>query len=253
VWLALAKRYMAIQSRPLWPEKPLNRHIGRDLEHLVIQWKSVKVGWATKRSKAPVNRQRHFRISEQSAPYISPCLYLIQGSRWLLVGTRFGGVRYYDLNAVTISATTLIPPLFDCRAKISISVDMDSAVESLTFYLSILTRRSPDENDPDYSPRYAWWIQVWRVRTEVDSHGIVKGLYRKQCHREEYELTYVSFRLQGENVVYSLFYSPLQSEPLNNGHKAIVVNWTIMQFDLHEFRQKDYSYKRKCEWPSSIV
>jgi len=154
----------------------------------------------------------------------------VEGGCWLLVGSDLGAVQYYDLNAVNISATALIPPPFDGRAEVWISVDMDSIAESLKFNLGILTCRRPNTNDPAYphSPCYAWWIQVWQVTMEVDSLGRVKGLTSElqSSFREEYEPICFSFRLRGQYIAYSLFYSDLQVGPMNHGHRVIVVDWT---------------------------
>jgi hypothetical protein len=256
VWLALVKRYIAISPRQLWPEKPLDRHTSRDLELLVLRWKSVKAGWAANRSTTPIPRQRLFSISEQSAPYVSPCLYLVEGGRWLLVGTRFGAVQYYDLNAVNISAITLIPSLFDGLAEIWLSADMDSVAESLVFHLGVLTRRRPNTNDPAYphSPRYARWIQVWQITTEVGSNGCVRGLTSelKSSFCEEYEPTCFSFRLRGRYVAYSLFYSDLQVGPLNHGHRVIIVDWTTSNSTSLNYTRKSISTKASVSDPSYL-
>jgi len=219
-----------IRPRQLWPEKPLDWYTSQELEHLILQWKSIKVGWAANQWTEPIPRQRHFLMSDQSAPYVSPCVCLVEGGRWLLVGTTFGSVQYYDLDALNISATSLIPPPFDGRAEMRISIDMDAITESLTFHLGILTRRRPGGNDPEYphSPGYAArWIQVWQVATEIDSHGNVKGLKSelKSSFCEEYEPACFSFRIQGQFVTYSLFCSDRYG-PFHRGHKIIIFDWT---------------------------
>lgn len=257
MWLALAKRYIAIsQPRQLWPEIPLDQHTSRELEHLVLRWKSVKAGWAANRSTAPIPGQRQFLISEHSAPYVSPCLCLVEGGRWLLVGTSFGAVQYYDLNATNITATTLIPPLFDGRAEVWLSIDMDSVAESLKFQLGVLTRRRPDVDDRAYphSPQYAWWIQVWQVTTDVDSLGCVRGLTSelKSSFREEYQPTCFSFRLRGRYVAYSLFYSDLQVGPLNHGHRVIIVDWTICTSTSLNYVRKSVSTKASVSGPKFL-
>jgi len=174
------------------------------------------------RLSEPIPRQRHF-FTDESAGLLSPCIYLVEGGRWLLVGTRLGSIQYYDLNAVTISASPLIPSPIDGRSEIRISVDMDSATESLTFLIGVLTRSR--SNGDLRSPQR--WIQVWRVTAEVDSDGHVTGLNAeiRSSFREEYEPACVSFRLRGQLVAYSLFYSYLQVGPFNNGHKIIIVDW----------------------------
>jgi hypothetical protein len=217
--LALAKRYIAVvQPRALWPEKPLGMHSCRELELLVLRWKRIKIGWA----RNGIPRQRHFFVSDPKS--ISPCVYLVEGGRWLLVGTKFGSIQYYDLNAVTISASTLIPSPFDGQSEIRISVDMDSDAEFLTFHIGILTRPRPGGDDPQSKAR---WIQVWRVTAEVDSNDHVIGLAAEllSSFREEYEPACNSFRLQGQKVTYSFFYSYLQVGPFNSGHKIIIVDW----------------------------
>jgi hypothetical protein len=180
----------------------------------------------------------------------------VEGGRWLLVGTSFGAVQYYDLHAVSISATILIPSLFDGRAEIWLSADMDSAAESLVFLLGVLTRCRPDTNDPVYphSPWYAQWIQVWQITTEVDSHGCVRGLTSelKSSFCEEYEPTCFSFRLRGRYVTYLLFYSDLQVGPLNHGHRVIVVDWTTPNSTSLIYTRKSVSTKASVSDPSYL-
>ncbi len=182
------------------------------------------MGWATNY----IPRLRHFFVSDESLTFISSCLsqYLVEGGRWLLVGTRFGSIQYYDLNAVAIAASTLIPSPIDGQSETRISVDMDSTSESLTFHVGVLTSRSPGGDGPR-PPQHARWIQVWRVMTEVDSDGDAIGLTAeiRSSFCEEYEPACISFRLQGQLVAYSLFYSYSQFGPFNNGHKIIIVNW----------------------------
>jgi hypothetical protein len=199
------------------------------------------------RSTEPIPGQRLFSISEQSAAYLPPCAYLVEGGRWLLVGTSLGAVEYYDLNTVSISATTLIPPPFDGRAEVWISVDMDSVVESLTFHVGVLTRPRQGTNDPAYphSPQYARWIQVWRVTTDVDLLGRVKGLTSElqSSFREEYEPTCFSFKLRGQYVAYSLFYTDLQVGAMNHGHRVIIVDWTTCSSTSLNYTRKSISTK----------
>ena len=229
MWAALVKRYIAIQPRLLWPEKPLDKYIGRELEFLVLRWKSVKVSWAmTQLGSESIPRQRHFFVSDEPAPFFSPChVYLVEGGRWLLIGTRFGAVQYYDLNAITISASTLIPSIFNSCAEIWMSVDLDSAAESFAFYLGILTRRRPDNlAGSPHHPHNARWIQIWRVTAKVESNDVTGLNSELQCSFcEEYEPACFAFRLRGQLVSYSLFYSHLQVGPINNGHKIIIVDW----------------------------
>ena len=64
VWLALVRWYTAsIEPRPLWPEKPLAKHTARELEHLVLRWKSGKAGFAVNELDNVIPNQRHFFLS----------------------------------------------------------------------------------------------------------------------------------------------------------------------------------------------
>lgn len=200
----------------------MDRHISRELELLVLQWKRIKTGWAMNRLSEHIPRQRHF-FTDNPAAFNFRCIYLVEGGRWLLVGTRLGSIQYYDLNAVTISASPLIPSPIDGQSEIQISVDTDSATESLTFLIGVLTRGR--SNGDLRSPQR--WIQVWRVTPEVDPSGYVTGLNAEiqSSFREEHEPACVSFRLRGQLVAYSMFYSYLQVGPFNGGHKIIIVNW----------------------------
>jgi hypothetical protein len=103
---------------------------------------------------------------------------------------------------------------------------MDCAAEALTFHLAIIARQKPhaDNHSPDI--QCVRWIQVWRVTTEVDTHGYVKGLTSEllSSFREEYEPSCISFRLQAQHVAYSLCYPRTQFGPINN--KIIIVDWT---------------------------
>jgi len=244
VWLALIKRYMAIiRPRQLWPEKPLEWYTSQELEHLVLQWKSINAGWAANKRTVPIPGQRHFLISDKSAPYISPCVCLVEGGRWLLVGTTFGSVQYYDLDAPNISATHLIPPPFNGRAEMRISIDTDAIAESLTFHLGVLTHRTQGGDNPEYSHSFwyaARWIQVWRVATEIDSHGNVKGLKSELVSSfcEEHEPVCLSFRIRGQYVAYSLFYSDRYAGPFQSGPKIIIVDWTTCESTSMNYARK---------------
>ncbi len=190
-----------------------------ELESTILQWKSIKASWA--RSDSLVANQRHFFISRK-AFYSS---HLIEGGRWLLVGTTFGSVMYFDLDAQDISGVTLVPTSFteSSRVEIRIAIDMISDCEYLTFNLAILAhlRRppasSPEVQDPSLFVRV---VQVYRVTLDVSSHAGVTGLIAQQLSsfQEEYSGRCVSFGFRGNHVAYSLSHID---------HRNItVVDWT---------------------------
>jgi hypothetical protein len=164
------------------------------------------------------------------------CVHLVEGGRWLLVGTDSGSILYYDLNATAIEPSVLVPTPFDEdtafdedeETEILLSVEMDLEAEYLKFNLGIMTRRMP-LTDPDstQSPRYFRWIQVWQVSSDVDEHGRVKGLRagRLACFPEEYRNRCDSFRLQGQHVVYALR-TKFGFRDMLDGPCIVIVDWT---------------------------
>src|SRR6266511_1531986 len=119
VWLALVKWYTAsIEPRPLWPEKPLAKHTARELEHLILCWKSGKAGFSVNELDSVIQNQRHFFLPESS----NDCTYLVPGGRWFLVGTRCGSVQVFDLDPPTTTTFTLVPTPFDEDADVQIRI-----------------------------------------------------------------------------------------------------------------------------------
>jgi len=230
-----------IHPRQLWPERPLAGYTNLELQHLVLRWKSVRPGWMANQLTVPIRSQRHFFISEQSASNIAS-VYLVEGGRWLLVGTRVGAIQYYDLNSDNISATTLIPPLFgSSRVDVWISVDMDTTAESLTFHLAVMTHIR-EHHDPEYLPStHGRWIRVWRITSAIGLDGRIKGLIPdlKSSFPEEYTPTCLSFRLRDQQVAYCMFYPESQAGFIT-GHKIVVVEWTA-----HSAHTTSLNYTRK--------
>ena len=154
------------------PEKPLDLYTNRELEHLVLRWQSGKAGWALTQP----------RIRQFSSPkdYFG-CTHLIEGGRWLLFATLYGSVRYQDLNALdnVSSSVTLVPTLFDEEIIVNtrLCIDIDLYAEYLTFNLGIMTspRRTSEHPKFPNPPRFARWIQVIRVTSDMDENGQVVG------------------------------------------------------------------------------
>jgi hypothetical protein len=76
------------------------------------------------------------------------CVHLVEGGRWLLVGTDSGSVICYNLDASAIEPSILIPTPFDEETafdedddtEILLSVDMDLEAEYLKFNIGIIMR-----------------------------------------------------------------------------------------------------------------
>ena len=232
-----------VHPRQLWLEKPLDRYTTPELQHLVLRWRSIRTGWVANQLTTPLCQQQHF-LSEQSTPHIS-CVYLVEGGRWLLVGTQDGAIQYYDLNANNIFATTLIPSLFSGRrTDVRISVDMDASAESLTFHLATMLRVQEHDDLEYHHSTHVRWIQVWRITSDVDFDGrmVLKSEF-KASFPEEYGSTCLSFRLRGQQVAYCLFYSDQAAGPFITGHQIIVVNWTICNTTSIYYTRKIVSTK----------
>ena len=198
----------------------------RELEHLVLRWQSGKAGWALTQP-----RIRQFSLPKD---YFN-CTHLIEGGRWLIFATLYGSVKYQDLNASgdVSDSVTLVPTLFDEEIIVNtrLCVDMDPDAEYLTFNLGIMTspRRQRDHPEFPNPPRFARWIQVIRVTSDVDENGEVTGL-RAEClarFREEYLCGCDSFTLRGHYVAYSLY--TFEPTPiLNDGESVAIVDWTLV-------------------------
>ena len=247
VWLALVKWYSAtICPRPFCLEKPLDLYTDRELEHVVLRWQKSRHCWALSQYKnMPI--ERRFVTPEKARN----CVHLVEGGRWLLVGTKSGSVLYYDLNASSIEPSILIPTPFDEETafdedeetEILLSVDMDLEAEYLKFNLGIMTRRMPHTDpDPSQPPRYFRWIQVWRVDSDVDRNGNVKGLLaeRLACFPEEHVNRCDSIRLRGQHVAYSIV-TKYEFSDMRDGPCIIIVDWTLRSsFSL--------DYPRRVVW-----
>jgi hypothetical protein len=234
VWLTLAKWYLnTIEPRPLWPGKPLIMHTARELEDLVLRWKSGQVCWVVNNSVEGLPDQRRFGGPLNKW---NNCAYLVPGGRWLLVtvGTFCGSVQYYDLDSPTTTAFTLVPTLFeeDSFSNLCMSIDIQSDAECLTFHLGLLASRRRDYRDPlfPYGPpsRYAHWIQVWRVTSDLDKSGKVRGLTAEQltCFREEHKGSDVLFCLQESHVAYKVYYTASEAGIGNDSSRIAIVDWT---------------------------
>jgi len=235
-----------VYPRPFCLEKPLDFYTDRELEHLVLRWQKAKACWS-------LNQYKNIPIQGR---FVSPeeannCVHLVEGGRWLLVGTNSGSVFCYDLNASAIEPVILIPTPFDEETawddveetEIRLSVDMDLDVDYLKFNLGVITRRIP-ESDPDSSrpPRYFRWIQVWQVDSIVDKNGEVKALRaeRLACFPEQHRNRCDSFRLRGRQVAYAL-HTNYEFSDRRDGPCIIIVNWTV-------FNSVSLVYPRKVIW-----
>jgi hypothetical protein len=130
----------------------------------------------------------------------------------------------------------------DEDTEILLSVDMDLEAEYLKFNIGIITRRMPDSNPNSSRACYFRWIQVWRVKSDVDKHGEVKGLRaeRLACFPEEHRNRCDSFRLQGQHVAYSL-YTNYELSDMHDGPCIIIVDWTACD-------STSLVYTRKVIW-----
>ena len=233
-----------VYPRPFCLEKPLDLYTDRELEYLVLRWQKVRHFWAMDQNKnIPIQRR-----------FVSPgkariCVHLVEGGRWLLVGTNSASVLCYDLDASTIEPSILIPTPFDEQTafdkdedtEILLSVDYVEA-ECLKFNLGVMTRRMP-HTDPDPSQsRYFRWIQVWRVNPEVEKNGKVKGLRAERLtyFPEQHRNYCGSFRLQDKSIAYTL-HTKYEFSDLRDGPCIVIVDWTLCnRFSL--------VYPRKVIW-----
>ena len=241
IWLSLVQWYSAtIQPRPFLPEKPLDLHTARELEHLILKWQSGKAGRA-------LTQPRELSLSIPEV-YLQSA-HLLQGGRWLVFGARDGSVKYHDLNSPleTSEAVTLVPSHFeqDANTIILLSVDMDLHAEYTTFNVGIMSWQvPPPDGDPDYpnSPRYTRWIDVSRVTSCWDENGRVKGLRAERLASfcEEYMCGCDSFTLRGQHVAYS-FYSFEDMTTVGDGENIAIVDWTLAN-------STSLAYPRRLIW-----
>jgi hypothetical protein len=223
----------------------LDLYTDRELEHLVLRWQKAKLCWALSQYKNIPIQQRF--VSPEKA---HNCVHLVEGGRWLLVGTDSGSVICYDLNSSTIEPSILIPTPFDAETafdededtEILLSVDMDLEAEYLKFNLGIITRRMPDIDSDSSRPHYFRWIQVWRVTSDVDMNGEVQGLRAERLayFPEEHRNRCDSFRLRNQHVAYAL-QTKYEYSDIRDGPCIIIVDWALCD-------STSLVYPRKVIW-----
>ncbi|TFK68357.1 hypothetical protein BDN72DRAFT_841926 [Pluteus cervinus] len=110
----------------------------------------------------PSEPRRHRRIYPNT---VAQCLHLVEGGRWLLVGT-YEGVLYYDLDAEWpgVAERSLIdqrtPSMIQRVPAVSMGVDIDRSSPILKFNLALIFSKAAMEFEVPGR------VEVWEVRLQ---------------------------------------------------------------------------------------
>jgi hypothetical protein len=178
VWLNLCRPHLSpTETAPqtLHLERPIKLYTSHDFEFLFLRLKSADIGWRT-----DVNRPARKREIETIHP--ARCIYLVEGGRWLLVGSATGCITYFDLDASTPTGSILIPDQFDpllpdrfdffAEINVVMATDKDNDSAFLAFNLAVSFCLV---NNPPPDPK-AQGVQIWRVELALDGQQQGIGL-----------------------------------------------------------------------------
>ncbi|KIM36604.1 hypothetical protein M413DRAFT_285538 [Hebeloma cylindrosporum] len=178
VWLNLCRPHLsptATAPQTLHLERPIELCTSQDIEFLFLRLKSADAGWRTD-GNSPARK----REIETDNP--AQCIYLVEGGRWLLVGSATGRITYFDLDASTPTERVLVPEQFDpllpvefdplSDIQVVMAIDRDSDSAFLTFNLAVSFCLS-SALSPDPKARS---VQIWRVELALDDQHRGVGL-----------------------------------------------------------------------------
>ncbi|KAF9483672.1 TPR-like protein [Pholiota conissans] len=191
---------------PIFLERPIEMHTSAELEHIVLRWQSVQLGW-TSPEENPIARERLISTLDSNV------MHLVKGGRWLLVVDRVSAaISYYDLEASVVSGRPLAPSMFvedlggassnyssrdhlgEPLPNILLAVDVDDSSTTLSFNLAISVIREASQTAASDSEELVQCskvakMAVWRVDLQLDEQnkgvGLISRLMADFLHRPE--------------------------------------------------------------------
>lgn len=208
-------------------------HTSHELEHLFLLWKSADAAFSGK----SITSVRECAFHSQRSLSWS---YLVEGGRWLLTVGSGGAVTYYDLDAESITGTSLIPALINPGPQHKVAMSVDYDIQSPMFKFNIALYLS------DYLPKpHCKMFQIWSVSLVLDPshHGVglvAKSLAMFPLHRQIIAVHSIS--LLGPHLVFTA----KNSDPKHD--HVFIVRW------MHGIRQSDiYPLRMLQRIPLEIV
>ncbi|TFK34598.1 hypothetical protein BDQ12DRAFT_689554 [Crucibulum laeve] len=141
VWCGIFSRYLAGLPRIFRrPQTYLDRYTPRELEHLVISQICAEIGWI---KPDATWLYRHVKLNEnledQCLSIVPKSIRLLEGGRWLLVGTETGSIITYDLHKPEPKGEILLQPddIMDVQEIFDICVEIDRTSPTLAVNVAL--------------------------------------------------------------------------------------------------------------------
>ncbi|TFK72853.1 hypothetical protein BDN72DRAFT_855220 [Pluteus cervinus] len=174
-------------------EQPIEAYSSDELEYFLLRRKKTEVGYERAANGSGFELRR--RILPVSTNSTYDCARLVPGGRWLLISTRHGSVKYYDLSTQDPTGRLLIPKRY-IRSTSWMCVDVDMNSPTLRFNLALtnLDRNCDWGGCINFQRRF----EIWEVSLVVDESG--RGVGLSAGHKAQ-----SSFLQEPKGNVYSVF------------------------------------------------
>ncbi|TFK72870.1 hypothetical protein BDN72DRAFT_876262 [Pluteus cervinus] len=152
-------------------EQPVESYSSDELEYILLRRKNAEVRYERAANGSGLElRQRTLPVSTLS--YLD-CVRLVPGGRWLLISTRHGSVKYYDLSTQDHIGRILIPRRY-IKSKSWMSIDVDMNSPTLQFNLALINLDLKVHWDGRSNSQSQ--IEIWGISLVVDESGRGIGL-----------------------------------------------------------------------------
>ncbi|TFK35292.1 hypothetical protein BDQ12DRAFT_726235 [Crucibulum laeve] len=161
IWMNLLRQYTTSRLQPTRLEAPLSLYSDYELEDWLLVRLGADLAW--QRGTIRCTRKRNLLATKQTTAR------LIEGGRWLLLGSSKGTVTAYDLESnhylsdvTAVEGSALIAPLsesLDSQLIHTMALDVDTGAATLTFTLALTPQMYLDYYDPPEDiPR----VRIWK-------------------------------------------------------------------------------------------
>jgi len=151
--------------------KPIGSYTARELELLVLRWKSVEMAWDASSCRLP--RERTILVNKPVR-----ALHVLTGGRWVLFAHPSGEVSYCDLETEEFVLIPLVPPASKDGSSMVTYMSVDEARESqlLSFNIAMSTRPLDPHSHKSGTTR----IDVWQVTLLLNDCHDAAGFHPKR-------------------------------------------------------------------------
>ncbi|KAF9555332.1 hypothetical protein CPC08DRAFT_766033, partial [Agrocybe pediades] len=181
LWIHLFWECECLSPGILTLEKTLDLYTSKELEHIVMVWKSTQIGWRTadgmpSRQRAvhadhPWSSNRTIRTSYYET------VYLVPGGRWLLVFYTDGRIIYHDLDSSEHNIKRDLVPDYARHTdanKVDFTVDIPDRLPIQRFKVAQYLREGRTTDNGEYQG-----IKIWNIEFVLEGQ-LVTGL-RANC------------------------------------------------------------------------